>query len=84
MLILKNGRVIDPMNGVDCVTDVVVDGHYIVKVGSVQAEANDNIIDATGCIVTPGLIDHHTHLYPFANIGLPAEAVCFASGVPQQ
>lgn len=81
MLILKNGRVIDPMNGVDCVTDVVVDGHYIVKVGSVQAEANDNIIDATGCIVTPGLIDHHTHLYPFANIGLPAEAVCFASGV---
>lgn len=31
--------------------------------------------------MTPGLIDHHCHLYPLAKIGLPAEAVCFASGV---
>lgn len=41
----------------------------------------DNTIDASGCFVTPGLIDHHCHLYPLAKIGLPAEAVCFASGV---
>lgn len=81
MLILKNGRVLDPMNGVDGVADVVVDGQSIVKIGAGEAAAIDNVIDAADCIVTPGLIDHHTHLFPLAKLGLPAEAVCFASGV---
>jgi len=81
MLILKNGRVLDPMNHVDTIADVAVEGGKILKIGAVEPAANDNIIDAAGCIVTPGLIDHHTHLYPFAKIGLPAEAVCFAAGV---
>lgn len=81
MLILKNGQVLSPMNGLNCVTDVAVDGATIAAVGIVEAQTGDNVIDASGCIVTPGLIDHHTHLYPFAKIGLPAEAVCFASGV---
>ena len=81
MLILKNGRVLDPMNGIDRVDDVAVDGQNIVKIGPFQPSPKDNVIDAVGCLVTPGLIDHHTHLYPFAHIGLPAEAVCFASGV---
>ena len=81
MLILKNGRVLDPMNRVDTIADVAVEDGKILKIGAVEPAPNDNVIDATGCIVTPGLIDHHTHLYPFAKIGLPAEAVCFASGV---
>lgn len=81
MLILKNGRVLDPMSRFDAIADVAVDEGKIVKIGAVEPAPNDNVIDATGCIVTPGLIDHHTHLYPFAKIGLPAEAVCFASGV---
>ncbi|MDN0032707.1 amidohydrolase family protein [Oscillibacter valericigenes] len=82
MLIIKNGRVLDPLNRVDCVTDVAVEGGSIVRVGSADLpNPGDVVIDATGCIVTPGLIDHHTHLYPLAKIGIPAEAVCFASGV---
>ena len=81
MLILKNGRVLDPMNRVDTIADVAVEDGKIFKIGAVESAPNDNVIDASGCIVTPGLIDHHTHLYPFAKIGLPAEAVCFASGV---
>lgn len=81
MLILKNGRVLDPMNNIDRIDDVIVDGQNIVKIGPAQPAPNDNVIDAEGCIITPGLIDHHTHLYPFAKIGLPAEAVCFAAGV---
>ena len=85
MMILKNGRILDPMNGINRVADVVVEGKTIVMAGSrvspADTDAEANIIDASGCIVTPGLIDHHTHLYPYGKIGLPAEAVCFASGV---
>lgn len=81
MLILKNGRVLDPMNGIDQTADVVVEGEKILQIGAAEPAAGDNVVDAFGCIVTPGLIDHHAHLYPFAKIGLPAEAVCFASGV---
>ena len=80
MLLLKNGHVLDPYNQVNQVTDVLVDSDKIVKIGQVN-ERVDNTIDASGCYVTPGLIDHHCHLYPLAKIGLPAEAVCFASGV---
>lgn len=81
MLVLKNGRILDPMNGVDMSADLVVEGDKIYKIGTAEPAVGDNVIDASGCIVTPGLIDHHTHLAPFAKIGLPAEAVCFASGV---
>lgn len=80
MLLLKNGHVIDPYNQINHVTDILVDGGKIAKVGRVTEET-DNVIDAAGCYMTPGLIDHHCHLYPLAKIGLPAEAVCFASGV---
>lgn len=80
MLLLKNGHVIDPYNRIDRVTDVLIKDGMIARVGNVEEPA-DNVIDASGCYVTPGLIDHHCHLYPLADIGLPAEAVCFASGV---
>ena len=43
--------------------------------------SKDNVIDASGCYVVPGLIDHHAHVQPLAKIGLPTEASCFASGV---
>jgi len=57
-LVIKNGRVIDPANGVDEVRDVfVVDG----KMASTAAK-DAEVIDATGKIVTPGLIDMHVHL----------------------
>lgn len=79
-IIIKNGHVIDPLNQVNRVADVLIRDGKIVRVGQVE-EQTDNTIDASGCYVAPGLIDHHCHLYPLAKIGLPAEAVCFASGV---
>ena len=81
MLIIKNGTVLDPLNHINTVTDVAVDGGNIVKVGPCKTAPKDNVIDAKGCCVLPGLIDHHCHLAPFAKIGLASEAVCFASGV---
>lgn len=80
MLLLKNGHVLDPCNQINQIADVLIDEGKIVQVGHVKEQGN-NVIDASGCYVTPGLIDHHCHLYPLAKIGLPAEAVCFASGV---
>jgi len=82
MLLIKNGHVIDPLNGIDRVCDLAADGARILKTGeNLPADPKDNVIDASGCYVVPGLIDHHAHVQPLAKIGLPTEASCFASGV---
>lgn len=69
MLIIQNGRVIDPQSGTDAVMDVVVEHGKITDMGSNLKEtysgAPDSgevkIIDASGLIVAPGLIDVHVH-----------------------
>ena len=82
MLILKNGHVLDPLNQVDKTADVAVENGRILSVGEgLPAKDSDNVIDASGCYVVPGLIDHHAHVAPLAKIGLPSEALCFSSGV---
>jgi predicted amidohydrolase len=55
---IKGGRVIDPANHVDEVRDVYLDGGKVVANLPDKAE----IIDATGRLVVPGLIDIHVHL----------------------
>jgi dihydroorotase len=63
VVVIKNGRVIDPASGVDAVLDVLVADGKIQKVGnSIEACAGAREIDARNCVVTPGLIDMHTHL----------------------
>ncbi|MBR1893128.1 MAG: amidohydrolase family protein, partial [Lachnospiraceae bacterium] len=79
--LIKNGHVVDPLNNIDEVTDVLVDGTTIQKVGKDLPEVVYNTIDATGCYVTPGIVDHHSHIWPLANIGLPADSACFGAGV---
>lgn len=82
MLILKNGHVLDPLNGIDAVSDVAVEGKKIARVAAgIVPGHGDHAVDASGCYVVPGLVDHHAHLAPLARIGIPSEAVCFASGV---
>ena len=61
-LILKGGRVIDPKNNVDEEKDILVENGMIAALGDIQAEAGDKIIDCTGLLVLPGLIDMHLHL----------------------
>ncbi|MBQ3450241.1 MAG: hypothetical protein IJG34_10145, partial [Synergistaceae bacterium] len=80
-ILIHNGTVIDPANNIHDEFDIAVDDGKISLVeSSINAEAV-NDIDASDCIVTPGLIDHHAHVYPLAKIGIPAESLCFSSGV---
>jgi len=59
-LLIKNGRVIDPANGVDEKCDVLIVDGKIAEVGTINKTAQ-KAIDATGKLVTPGLIDIHVH-----------------------
>ncbi|SFD64585.1 dihydroorotase [Massilia yuzhufengensis] len=55
---IKNGRIIDPANGIDAVQDLFIDDGLIAAVGSAPAGFSaDNTIDATGLVVAPGLVD---------------------------
>jgi dihydroorotase len=60
-LLFRNGRVIDPGQGVDEVTDLWVVGQKVAGLGA-QPLAADRVLDCTGLIVSPGLIDMHVHL----------------------
>ncbi|RKZ31318.1 dihydroorotase [bacterium] len=60
--VVKGGRVIDPANGIDRITEVYIDGQIIERVGGKKNFQGRQIIDATGMLVFPGLVDIHTHL----------------------
>ena len=59
-LLIKNGRVIDPANGIDAVCDVLIRDGRIAAVGKIEQDGVREI-DASGKLVTPGLIDIHVH-----------------------
>lgn len=62
-ILVKGGRIIDPTQHLDAVGDVlVVDGKVAQCGGSIAAPAGAQVYDATGLVVTPGLIDVHVHL----------------------
>ena len=64
-ILIKGGRVIDPASGFDQVCDVALADGYIATIGSVDAGFSpDKVIDASGCIVAPGLVDLAVRLGP--------------------
>ena len=65
MLLIKNGRVVDPASKRDAALDVLLDGEKIKEVGAagkVSAPQDAQVFDAQGLIVAPGFIDIHVHL----------------------
>ena len=65
-IVIKNGRVIDPANGLDAPKDLLIDKGRIKALespGSISFDAGEkpSVIDAKGCVVCPGLIDMHVH-----------------------
>ncbi|MFO8061278.1 MAG: dihydroorotase [Bacillota bacterium] len=61
-VLIKSGHIIDPANDTDGVRDLLIEGGVIAATGDSLAAEGAEVIDAAGCIVTPGFIDIHTHL----------------------
>src|SRR5205814_2909401 len=82
-LILRGGRVIDPSQKLDAVTDIAFAGGKVAVIGSeLKADPGTDVRDVSGYIVTPGLIDLHTHVYwGGTSLGIDAEDYCRTSGV---
>src|ERR1700704_6055195 len=64
MLLIKNGRVVDPASKTDATLDVLLDGEKIKEVGpagKIAIPSDAEIFDATGLVIAPGFIDMHVH-----------------------
>ena len=84
-LLLKNGRLIDPKNGIDAARDVAISDGRIAQVAQdIPGAQAAQSIDVAGLIVTPGLIDMHVHVYHTREpetLSVIADHHCFRSGV---
>ena len=82
-LILRGGRLIDPSQKLDAVTDIAFAAGKVAMVGNaLKADPATDVRDVSGLVVTPGLIDLHTHVYwGGTSLGIDAEAFCRNSGV---
>jgi dihydroorotase len=82
-LVLRGGRVVDPSQKLDAVADVAFAGGKVAMVGNaLKTDPTTEVRDVSGHIVTPGLIDLHTHVYwGGTSLGIDAEEFCRTSGV---
>ncbi|HCR19166.1 MAG TPA: amidohydrolase/deacetylase family metallohydrolase [Candidatus Latescibacteria bacterium] len=82
-LLIKGATVIDPGEGIHAHRDVAILGDRIAEVSEeIHTERAQNVIDATGKLVTPGLIDLHVHVWEgVSHFGVPPDPTCLARGV---
>lgn len=84
--IIAGGRVLDPASGLDAVMDVGICGNTVACMAGcidrddARIDASTKIIDASGALVTPGLVDLHCHFFPDEYYGLPPEDTGVLSG----
>lgn len=63
MILIKNGRLIDPLSRRDEIKDILIDGDKVKKIAKdIDIKEEYELIDASGLVVSPGLIDVHVHL----------------------
>ena len=80
-LILKGSRVIDPEQGLDTVLDVAFAGGKVAALGPDLGQDARKLRNVAGRIVTPGLIDMHSHIYwGGTSLGVDAETIARRSG----
>lgn len=82
-LLIKGGEVVDPGGGYRGQLDVAIKRNRIAAVeANIPQESAFRVVDATGQVVTPGLVDLHTHVYHSATCwGIRADPVAARSGV---
>jgi dihydroorotase len=82
-LLIKGGMVVDPSNGIHEKRDIGVLRGFIESVEKdISSDQSRKTIDATGLVVTPGLIDMHVHVYPgVTHLGIDADTHSLAHGV---
>jgi len=61
-ILIKNGRVIDPANNLDKITDCLIENGKIARIENNLTLSQGEVIDASGKIVMPGVVDMHVHL----------------------
>jgi len=82
-LLIQGGRVIDPVQKISGVRDVAIAGGRIALIAeNIPAAEARQVYNASGKLVTPGLIDMHTHVYQYAiNLSVDSDIVGFQNGV---
>ena len=82
-LLIQGGRVIDPASRLSAMRDVAIAGGRIAKVAeNIPPAQARQVYSAAGKLVTPGLIDMHTHVYRYAiNLSVDSDIVGFQNGV---
>ena len=61
-LLLQNVRLIDPSQGVDCVQDLLLEDGKVSQIGEHLSADGMEVVDGTGLVAAPGLVDMHVHL----------------------
>ena len=80
-LVLKGGRIIDPANGRDEIADIAFADGKVAAIGRDLSSVGGRVVDVAGRIVTPGLIDLHTHVYwGGTSLGVDAAEIARKSG----
>ena len=82
-LVIKNGTVIDPAQGIIEKKDVAIAGGKIATVENYISDGNSHdVIEAEGLLVTPGLVDLHVHVWwGVAHLAIEADPACVYRGV---
>jgi predicted amidohydrolase len=79
---IKNARILDPARGLDSRGDILVSGSRIAAFSPEAARDAEQVIDAEGCLVTPGLIDFHIHLARYmADTGVYPDLMALPNGI---
>jgi dihydroorotase len=81
-LVIKRGTLVDPAQGINDRRDVAFAGGMVAAVApDIQAEEAGEVVDATGKLVAPGLIDAHVHVFEgVSHYGINPDKTCLARG----
>ena len=81
-MLIRGGNIVDPASNLFGKGDLLIRGDKIARVSLTGGLTADKVIDADGCMVVPGLIDYHTHVFSNGTaIGLNADSAFLPQGV---